>query len=327
MKIAAVSMIKNECDIIELFIRINARAVDHFYILDNGSSDATLPILHRLIDEGFPITLSSDDTVDYPQDQMTTSLINYVANTGKFDWIFPVDADEFIQSDRKSLHSALTDVPPDYCGFLNWVTFVPTSTRYFDCENPLWSEFRQRCSEFRQRGKVIIPLALAKNGRVGMGNHKYKSNGQTANTQILNIALAHVPARSPDQLLSKVLIGSHKFSIKQNRRRGEGFHWDGIAVTIRSNNYALDYPTLKNVALSYGLDAGDPTTDQLVDESRIGCEDDCIRYSELAQINPQQRFDAFIGDLCREINRHRRRTGLLSIFSGIKHIISCKSGR
>jgi hypothetical protein len=39
MKIAAVTMIKNECDILELFIKVNSRIIDAFYIIDHGSTD------------------------------------------------------------------------------------------------------------------------------------------------------------------------------------------------------------------------------------------------------------------------------------------------
>lgn len=41
MKLAAVSVVRNECDIIELFFRINSRVVDRFFVVDHGSTDRT----------------------------------------------------------------------------------------------------------------------------------------------------------------------------------------------------------------------------------------------------------------------------------------------
>lgn len=43
-----VSMVKNEEDIIEAFVRYNLRFLDHILVVDNGSSDSTLLILKKM---------------------------------------------------------------------------------------------------------------------------------------------------------------------------------------------------------------------------------------------------------------------------------------
>jgi hypothetical protein len=48
MKLSVVSVVKDESDIIELFIRINSRVVDEFFIVDNNSADNTYKILEEL---------------------------------------------------------------------------------------------------------------------------------------------------------------------------------------------------------------------------------------------------------------------------------------
>ena len=93
MKIAAVSVILNECDIIELFIRINVRVIDRFYIVDNGSSDHTLSILEALKHEGFPITLWRCRSVEYQQDLITTFAMRQAWTEQPFDWVLPLDAE------------------------------------------------------------------------------------------------------------------------------------------------------------------------------------------------------------------------------------------
>ena len=48
MRLAGVTMVRNECDIVEAFLRHNEAVLDRLYILDNESSDGTLEILQRL---------------------------------------------------------------------------------------------------------------------------------------------------------------------------------------------------------------------------------------------------------------------------------------
>jgi glycosyltransferase involved in cell wall biosynthesis len=64
MKIAAVTGVKNEADIIESFIRHNQKFIDEFYIIDD-SIDGTREILASLANEGVPIVLLNVDTRDY----------------------------------------------------------------------------------------------------------------------------------------------------------------------------------------------------------------------------------------------------------------------
>ena len=301
-KIAAVSMVKDECDIIELFVRVNSRVVDRFFILDNNSSDSTRNILASLIEEGFPITLFMDDSLAYPQDVITTKLIREAAADGEFDWIMPLDADEFIQADKAGLLAELARLPEGHCGLLNWATFIPLSDKYFSYTNPLWSNFRQCSKEAYQQSKVIVPAALAQSGVLTMGNHKFLvENAKYCPSALLNTKLAHVPIRSSDQLVSKVIVGSHQYSIKKNRKAETGFHWDVIAGLARKNNYKLDYSTLRKTAFSYVAKQRDHVVDSVSQDTRLGAETDCIVYRDLVSVNLQQRFDAFMQSLCEEI--------------------------
>lgn len=316
MKIAAVSMVKDECDIIELFVRINARVIDHFYIVDNGSSDSTLKILELMTADGLPITLTRDESIGYPQDKITTMLIRRVASLGVYDWIFPLDADEFIHAPKSHVIAALGKVPQGYCGLLNWATFIPVSNENCSSNAPLWNGFRQRASEGRSYGKVIIPADLARVGSVAMGNHSFRIKNKTVVSQLLDIPLAHVPVRSSEQLITKAIVGSHKFSIKENRRRGEGVHWDRIAGQVREAGYVLCSLQLKDIALSYALEEGDVVNKDVLLDSRLGTPGDCMVYPELASISVAARFDSFMLALCREIKgcQHRRRKFFFRLF-------------
>ena len=57
MQIVAVTRTLNEDDIVEPLIRHHAALVNHHIVLDNGSVDRTLDILHALREEGLSLTI------------------------------------------------------------------------------------------------------------------------------------------------------------------------------------------------------------------------------------------------------------------------------
>ena len=59
-KILSISMVKNEEDIIESFVRYNINIFDGIIILDNGSTDDTLKILKQLQKEGLSLIILED---------------------------------------------------------------------------------------------------------------------------------------------------------------------------------------------------------------------------------------------------------------------------
>lgn len=75
LKIAAISMIRNECDILELFVKINSRIFDAFYILDHHSSDTTPIIIKKLQEKNYPIVYKRLPDVEYDQAKITTEAV------------------------------------------------------------------------------------------------------------------------------------------------------------------------------------------------------------------------------------------------------------
>ena len=56
--IAAISMVRNEADVIESFVRHTLRFADRLYITDHRSEDATREILSALVSESLPILVT-----------------------------------------------------------------------------------------------------------------------------------------------------------------------------------------------------------------------------------------------------------------------------
>lgn len=304
-KIAAISMVKDEADIIELFIKINAKFIDHFFIVDHSSTDKTLDILVKLKNSGFPITVLTYTEIQYNQVFVTNSLLKIATDSDEYEFIIPLDADEFIYNPNKEdlLETLRSEISTDSCGLMKWVNYAPISNDYFSFENPLFHLFRKRSSEPIQFYKVIIPNELAKIGSTTMGNHQFLINGNNSNYSLVTPFLQHCPVRSSEQIIAKSIIGSHRFSLKNDRKPGEGFHWDVITEKIRSINYQLDDKSLMKIAIHYAIskDESDDDIHLLLDSERIGSSNEKIELKDFAKINYVRNFDNFAKDLCSKI--------------------------
>lgn len=98
MKIVSITMVKNEVDIIESFIRYHLNIVDEMIILDNHSSDETLIIINKLISEGLPIFLINDTDNQYTQYVKMNFLLKKAFEENNADLVCVLDVDEFIIS-------------------------------------------------------------------------------------------------------------------------------------------------------------------------------------------------------------------------------------
>ena len=308
IKIAAVTMIKDEGDIIELFVRINSKSFDHIFILDHGSSDNSLQILLNLKAEGLPITLFKDDSSDFNQSLMLTTLAKKVAFTNEYDYIMPLDGDEFIYVDNYKFKEIVElQINENEVGLIPWITYIPSHGEFFECEAPLYEAFRKRKIENTQFYKVIIPNELTKNSIIGEGNHSVSKDGNLIKSRVIDAYLQHVPVRSIEQITAKSLIGSRRLSIKKGRGKFETIHWDQMATKIKNSNYIIDKSIMLAMALNYADDISKPYDSLLIDEMspRIGGPNDRIIYKELCEINIIKKLDVFIEGLCNLICDYR----------------------
>ena len=96
MKIVSFTMVNNESEIIESFVRYNYNFVDEMVIIDNGCTDSTIKIVRNLINEGFKITVYDESLEAYNQYRLDNKYLNKIINEIKPDIILPLDADEFL---------------------------------------------------------------------------------------------------------------------------------------------------------------------------------------------------------------------------------------
>ncbi len=313
MKFISVSMVKDEADIIELFIRINSRIIDHFFIIDNGSTDGTLRILEKLKNEGFPMTVFIDQTPHFQQSAMITKLLKTALAKMPFDWAFAIDADEFINIEREKLETELATVPHNYVATLNWSHWVPRGDIYYNYTNPLWSAFDRKKQETDVFPKVIVSNNIARDCIIEMGNHHALINyRETTNgldmkrvpEQLLTCGtLDHVPVRSSHQILGKAICGAGALSLKTNRNNHEGYHWDTITNLIKENNFTIDNLLIRYIALAYVSRPNAFVEDDVDSTVHIGKETDIIQYRNLSIVSEHRVLYNYTVRLANQIRQ------------------------
>ena len=73
--IAVVSMVRNEADVIESFVRHNLGWADRIYVAVHESTDETLSILQSLQQDGLPLFLSEVRGAAQVQSEVVTALM------------------------------------------------------------------------------------------------------------------------------------------------------------------------------------------------------------------------------------------------------------
>lgn len=303
-KIAAISMVKDECDIIELFVKINSRTFDQIFVVDHASRDGTLDILLAMKQMGYPVSISRYDHPDFQQALVLSYLARQIANTNEFSYIVPLDADEFLSVSKDELVSVLdAEIGGHGCGLLRWQNYVPVSLGFYDCEAPLYDLFRVQDDELSAHFKVVIPNEVAKGCVISEGSHFVRPSMEAPwlKGPVLSIPLQHAPVRSPEQVTAKALIGSMTLSIKKNRGRGEGKHWDELVVKLVDNGYQVPLYEMQQLVRHYGASSEAEVRIKEDAADRIGLETDRVEMRSQSRVNLTQKMHLFGQRLCSEI--------------------------
>jgi hypothetical protein len=249
-KTAIILMVKNESQIIEYFVRINSYWADHIFIINDRSSDSTTMILESLIAEGFKISIIENQSLEYHQDKVMTGLMRSVAMLDYYDFIVPLDADEFV-FDFDGYLKQVNAINANIVIRMKWKTLIPKIAEPMEDPYP-FKKFDVIINEPIEIKKLVIPNKLAKKSFLSMGNHEiYFKKLQTCEYIDAQFLLFHAPVRSAAQLVSKIIIGSSKFKLKRNKARGEGKHWLDIYLKIKVKNFVISLDDLRLLAYCY----------------------------------------------------------------------------
>ena len=225
---------------VEAFVRHHAHFVDRHIFLDNGSSDATVDILHALKGEGFRLTLYRGDAAAFMQTDQNTFLLRQAVSLSA-DWVLYLDTDEFID-DRGldgPLHAHLGKIPREFqCAKLSLVDYQ-ADPRDDTGEMIVPKRITRRRGEISDVLKVFVRNSVAlKGGVVDAGNHAVIVDGREAPAfREHSVQLAHFPMRSGWQMLAKAVIGRLKVLAagSQEISRNRSVHYTGLFDHLRDH--------------------------------------------------------------------------------------------
>lgn len=234
MRLVGTSMVKNEEDIIEVFVRHNLCYLDALVVVDNFSADNTRLVLAKLMREGLPLCVADDPRPLYLQSEMTTNLLRSTAAIFQPAWVFPLDSDEFLAPECcQNLCDVLATIPLGYLVKIPWVTYV--TTEYDDSleKNAVQRIRYHRKNENPQWYKVGVPSAILSDDFLVMhqGNHSACSSlTHHGYPECIHpsLKLAHYPVRSVEQLKRKAIVGWLAYLCDANRTKGNGLHWENM---------------------------------------------------------------------------------------------------
>jgi hypothetical protein len=298
-RIIGVAMVKNEADIIELFIKINSRFFSEIHILDHQSSDSTAAIITKCQSWGYRVKYKhlENDGMGFNQAEITTNYIQQVARDYDCDFIMPIDADEFPYFSSGSQVFKILSKATTSCGYclIPWVTYCPINDDYLSSHAPLYSNFKPRSLEPDQYYKVILTKDFAKTVKLTIGNHNVVEGEKYKPKKIEGI-LQHVPVRSAAQISSKAIIGSATLKVTKNRKPGESFHWDDMAERILRQDMKVSAAETLDIALNYAKlkkHQRGPRLSVFPFYPKIGTSSDTIELKDLAKVDVHKNINAF----------------------------------
>ncbi len=315
MRLAGITILRNECDIVEAFVRHNAAVLDRLYVVDNRSSDATPEILRRLAASGLPLKLGRDEGIAYYQGSKTTALIKTALEDERWDCLFPLDGDEFlVTADRAALEAEIAGLAPGEAGLLASDQYAPVDSDEASELDPVRRIVHRAAGEPAQppfHGKAIVPFALAASPDVAIseGNHHIVVGSSRAPEHWLTSArVAHFPVRSAEQFLSKVVTTRLAWLARGDYRASLGSH-----VAIFYDQFR-DRP---EITAGHLLDAAFVYLDSYLGPHRrsyqrkLICEPvqrqgGALEYRDLARITALPRILDFAEEMARQLGRAGR---------------------
>jgi hypothetical protein len=256
MRLVAVSVVKNEADIIEPFVRHTLAWADAHLIFDHASTDGTREILGALQREGLPLRLFTDDALGHLQHLRTTFLQRLAVRELGADWILLLDADEILTGpDRAALESALAQTPPDTAASLPMVNYLPTADDPTEEHNPVL-RLRHCQTTPPHAWKLFVPASLAAQDEitVGKGSHALFRGEERLPDQHLPEAfhLAHLALRSPQHQILRVVHAELQKLSRGRANLGLDLHYR-LGFQLLAGNPDLFFSTIYQPATALRL--------------------------------------------------------------------------
>lgn len=238
MKMIGFTMVRNEEDIIEQFVRHNLQYFDRLYVFDHGSIDCTQAILKSLQEEGLPVISVNgnfDSVIGYAQSEIMTAIFRFAVRENGAAIYFPIDADEFLHpKNNMDEFRQVVEKSDSYLFPVPWLHMpvLPDydQSAFADVPKSLGRLERWETPEHRY-SKVVIKITdagMASRMTVSQGSHNLYFDGNIAEKDTRHDVLRyiHVPVRSPKQAFTKVVCGWLSNVQKFGANTNVAWHWN-----------------------------------------------------------------------------------------------------
>lgn len=232
MTTIAISMVKNESDIIVPVVQHMLTQVDHVIVADNLSTDNTRELLEGI---GSPkLTIVDDDDPAYYQSKKMTALAQLARQSGA-DWVVPFDADEVWYSDFGTISEVLGTVA-DRVAVVKATLYdhVPSAEDNEFDSNPITR------IQWRRRDPAPLPKVACRADErlvIEQGNHG-ANYGYQPHAEAVALVIRHFPYRSREQMVRKAIVGDESLQLT-DLPQNSGAHWRGYAAIARDNEENL----------------------------------------------------------------------------------------
>lgn len=295
-------MVRNEADVVEVFVRHNLTVLDRLTVVDHGSSDSTPSILAALRGEGLPLEVIAEAGEDFSQSEVVTREVRRLFSSTPADFIFLLDADEFLKvPSRVRLEAALDSIPDGMYAVQDWHTCVPDFSQPLDPVERIRSARKVLPAGIGHKA-IVRRSFLEATMYVADGNHHLRRRLNIGDFDIEpfrlrpeDCKLAHVPVRSAAQFSAKFMVRWLARLVAPERHRLLGRQWlkaydellgDRVVTPDMLARATLPPEKLTQLAMTYGLTRAERAAGsfRLVDEPFLA--DVTIAYPELAKPDP-----------------------------------------
>lgn len=242
MKLRAITIFRNEMDILPLFLGHCDALFDEVFLIDHQSIDNSSEIIKKAITQRKGWKYFKVSFKPFLQKEIYNFFIDRFSKDD-VDFLFLLDPDEFVLSkDRMRLESTLEEGIKGHDGVLNcrWIN-AAIDTNHFDEKLSGKTELlvSKKISPFQ---KVIIPGNLIRNKpiNISLGQHvAYDPFGTIYNSKTIGNYL-HVPIRSRTQLIRKAVTNEIARLLDKERVSGESYQFRVFLKLLQNNNLSVE---------------------------------------------------------------------------------------
>ena len=298
MKIVSVTMVKNEENILESFVRHAMTFSDNVIVYNHGSTDGTLAILEALAQEygeRFLIYPEIENTVMTINQEVFNHMIHYAFAEMNADMVLPLDSDEFpVMVPKSNLRSYLENLDRKCCYRVHFMPFAISEKWDKDTFAPLLFDKRKKLSIHTDPKMFLLREPYEKYGlQVSLGNHTIHSTTTEQEAPVKDLFpemfYAHLAFRNKEHLESKLVIRWLALMMRSDVTKGVAFQYrDGFEKILAGGQLSkeeMDWFSLNN--MHAGIDKTE-SLEQIQSEieeidAKELFDDLQLKYTELVQ--------------------------------------------